>query len=204
MDRLTEDLYISEEPVLQELLADAKYEYVKKGTLLIEPGEVQTHMPVLIKGVFRGFLLDEDGRDITDCFAVSPGDIVAGCNVMEGPSLISMEAVTDCQVAMLPMAAVKEKMGRNMEALQLYNRYLMKALQRHWEEKMLMHCCNAMQRYQWFLKMYPGLIDTVCNKHIASFLGMTPVTLSRLRRQLREEQKAACAARLTPGKAECL
>ena len=110
MDRLTEDLYISEEPVLQELLADAKYEYVKKGTLLIEPGEVQTHMPVLIKGVFRGFLLDEDGRDITDCFAVSPGDIVAGCNVMEGPSLISMEAVTDCQVAMLPMAAVKEKM----------------------------------------------------------------------------------------------
>ena len=44
-----------------------------------------------------------------------------------------------------------------------------------------------MERYQWFLARYPGLISTVNNKHIASFLGMTPVTLSRLRRQVREQ-----------------
>ena len=43
-----------------------------------------------------------------------------------------------------------------------------------------------MGRYQWFLKKYPGLIDEVSNKHIASFLGMTPVTLSRLRQKLKE------------------
>ena len=47
-----------------------------------------------------------------------------------------------------------------------------------------------MERYQWFLKHYPGLIQTVSNKHIASFLGMTPVTLSRLRRKLRDEKLA--------------
>ena len=38
---------------------------------------------------------------------------------------------------------------------------------------MLMYRCSAMERYQWFLKMYPGLIDLVRNKHVASFLGMT-------------------------------
>ena len=52
-----------------------------------------------------------------------------------------------------------------------------------------MVCRNtAMQRYQWFLEAYPGFIDKVSNKHIASFLGMTPVTLSRLRRVLREKE----------------
>ena len=190
MERVTEDLYISQEPVLQELLADTKPEYVKKGTLLIEAGEVQAQLPVLIKGVLRGFLLDAEGRDITDCFAFRPGDIAAGCNVLGGPSQISMEAVTDCQVLLLPMTVVQEEMEQNMEALRLYNRYLVEALQRHWEGKMLMHRFSAMQRYQWFLQTYPGLIDTVCNKHIASFLGMTPVTLSRLRRQLREQDPA--------------
>ena len=94
MDRMTEGLYIPGELVLQELLADAKLEYVKKGTLLIETGEMQIQMPVLIEGVLRGFLLDEEGRDITDCFAFRPGDIATGCNVIGSPSLISMEAVS--------------------------------------------------------------------------------------------------------------
>ena len=73
------------------------------------------------------------------------------------------------------------------ELMEIYNFFLRKALARHWEGKILMHQCAAMERYQWFLREYPGLINAVSNKHIASFLGMTPVTLSRLRRKLREE-----------------
>jgi hypothetical protein len=46
-----------------------------------------------------------------------------------------------------------------------------------------------MERYQCFLKYYPDLINIVNNKHIASFLGMTPVTLSRLRHQLRQAER---------------
>lgn len=44
----------------------------------------------------------------------------------------------------------------------------------------------AMERYQWFLQAYPGLCYQVSGKQIASFLGMTQVTLSRLRRAMRE------------------
>ena len=69
----------------------------------------------------------------------------------------------------------------------MYNRYLVSALEYHWETKMLLYRCTAMERYRWFLSRYPGLIDSISNKHIASFLGMTPVTLSRLRRQLRSQ-----------------
>ena len=60
----------------------------------------------------------------------------------------------------------------------------------HWEIKTITTQHTAIERYQWFLKAYPGLIDHVSNKHIASFLGMTPVTLSRLRRAIREGSKA--------------
>ncbi|MEQ2617002.1 hypothetical protein AAAT94_07475 [Intestinimonas aquisgranensis] len=42
-----------------------------------------------------------------------------------------------------------------------------------------------MERYQWFLEAYPGLIDQVTHRYVASFLEMSPVTLSRLRSALR-------------------
>ena len=70
--------------------------------------------------------------------------------------------------------------------LQLYNKLLLIGLDRHWQEKINLLSCSAMQRYLWFLENYPNLIDLVGNKYIASFLGMTPATLSRLRRRLRE------------------
>ena len=46
-------------------------------------------------------------------------------------------------------------------------------------------CMSAPERYDWFLENYPGLIDRVQHRRIASFLCMTPVSLSRIRRTKR-------------------
>ena len=57
----------------------------------------------------------------------------------------------------------------------------------HIHHKHIMCHTSASERYRWFLSNYPGLIDRVPHRHIASFLNMTPVTLSRLRRAEREK-----------------
>lgn len=65
----------------------------------------------------------------------------------------------------------------------------------HLELKRIGSQYDAMKRYLWFLEKYPGLIDAVNNKYIASYLNMTPVTLSRLRRKLKdskEKEKNPC------------
>lgn len=187
-DFIENSFQLSDKKVIEKLEEVSKIEYFEKGKLLVEAGEVQTKLPVLLEGVFRGFLIDADGRDITDCFAYQQGDIVIGCNGLQAPSQISIEAMTHSKCLMIPISYVVSLTEHSAQFLQLYNRYLVGALEKHWKGKMLMHCYTAMQRYQWFLHEYPGMIDTVCNKHIASFLGMTPVTLSRLRRQLRENK----------------
>ena len=184
-DFLRDCLGLTDEKLIRRMAVFAKIEEYEKGKLLIETGAVQTYLPFLIEGIFRGFLLDRDGQDITDCFAYHRGDAVMGCNELGEPSRISIEAVSRSKCLLLPVREVGRLLEECPESMQLYNRLLTEALERHWEEKMLMHRCTAMERYQWFLIHYPGLITSVSNKHIASFLGMTPVTLSRLRRQVR-------------------
>lgn len=178
--------------IIQLLAASAKLEHLKKGDYVVEAGERQLQIPFLVKGVLRGFVVDENGQDITDCFACRSGDVVCGCNGITGLSPINMEALTDCDLLMVPVSVLENLLDRYPELGLIYNKLLTKALKRHWEIKRILYQ-SAMQRYQWFLENYPGLINRVSNKHIASFLGMTPVTLSRLRRRLREENEEVSA-----------
>ena len=46
---------------------------------------------------------------------------------------------------------------------------------------------NGEQRYRWFCREYPQFLERVPQYHIASFLGMTPVSLSRLRKQINQQ-----------------
>lgn len=148
---------------------------------------MSTILPLLLSGVFRGIFVEENGYEATDCFANQPGDALIGCNNFGEPSSITFEALTDCEILQIPLPVIDTLLLKYPEMMQIYSRGLLDALQRHWEIKRVMYQ-PALQRYIWFLNTYPGLNDVVNSKQIASFLGVTPVTLSRLRGQLREQK----------------
>ena len=180
-----EVLGIQDEQLVNQLAEVSRGETIKKGQRIISMGEVMDGLPILVNGVLRGYVVDENGRDITDCFVYQRGDAIIGCGGFCAPSLIHIEAITECQILVIPMTDLMQMMD-NPAMLQVYNYQLSDALRRHWQVKMQMYQSDAMTRYQWFLRNYPGLEEQVSGKHLASFMGMTPVTLSRLRRKLRE------------------
>lgn len=154
---------------------------VKKGTILFQAGEVQGKLMFLMSGIVRGFLLDVNGRDITDCFVFRSGMPVMASFELGERAPISVEALTDCELVCLPVSLVQELVERDVAYTLVYVRLLCAAVRAHWEMKAMLYQGSAKERYRWFLSTYPGLIDQVKHKHIASFLGMSPVTLSRLR-----------------------
>lgn len=150
-DCLEEILHL-EDTDLAASLADASRLFsCKKRQLVAKPDACSDWIPFLVSGVIRGYLTDEKGRDITDCFLYRPGEAV-----------------------------------QSAELQQLYSSYLLEKLKLERELKLLLGISSAMERYQWFLRRYPELADVVSIKHIASFLCMSPVSLSRLRGQLRK------------------
>lgn len=174
-------------PTLAKQLADLSRQMrLAKNELLVREGERQKHFVFLLQGVLRGYFLDINGREITDCIGFQCGTPAMASILLQEPSIISIEAVTPCELLTIEAQTLQQLLQQNTELVWIYNAYLQQALQTHWQIKTTVCQHTAMERYQWFLQAYPGLIDQMNNKHIASFLGMTPVTLSRLRRTLRE------------------
>ena len=135
-------------------------------------------------------ILDINGKDVTDFFSFCCGSTVMPfCQLeLDNPFPMTIEVLEDSQFFCIAISDLIELQYKYVEVMMLYNRLLIKALNEHWKLKQILNSYTAVQRYQWFLEEYPGLIGKVSNKYIASFLGMTTVTLSRLRRTLREKQ----------------
>lgn len=176
------------DPALVEALIEASVPlHLDQGGLLIREGEQPTVVPFLLEGIVRGYFFDENGREITDCFAVQPGSPVMPAADLQQPSPLYLEAVVACEFLVVSLADIQRLLGKYEELQQLYHQQLLDSFARHWEIKTTLCRSSAMQRYQWFLEKYPGLIDQVHHRSIASFLGMTPVTLSRQRSALLQE-----------------
>ena len=189
-------LGLKDAQLIQTLASISRREVVKKGELLFRAGERHDCIYFLKSGIVCGMILSADGQLLTDCIAFLPGELImpsdlsdllpqGGALHMDMSAYYSAEVIEDSALFRLPVAAAREVLANTPEAVQLQNRLLIYWTERHWQLKLAKQQMPALERYQWFLKQYPGLIDRIPNKYIASFLGMTPVTLSRLRRNLR-------------------
>lgn len=184
--------HLKDREFIQELVNATEIRHLKKGDCVVHIGEVQKDVYFLETGIARGYFLDINGKDVTDCFGFRCGTAVVSFGQLEldVPSSMTIEMLEEGSFFCIPVAVVIRLQQRYKEAMMLYNQLLIAAMKEHWELKRVLNSYTAVQRYQWFLEEYPGLIDKISNKYIASLLGMTPVTLSRLRRTLREEQKS--------------
>ena len=184
VETMYRDVYQVSDPILLKQLVDASHEWqVSKKCTLLHTGGIPEYLFFLIKGVVRGFFLDREGKDITDCLFSNFGSAIWPSMSLNDAARINLEAISDCIVLKLSVADIQRLMPQFPEMMMIYNRLLEHSLFYHWELKTMMYQCTAQERYEWFLKKYPGIIDQISHKYIASFLGMNPVTLSRLRKQ---------------------
>ncbi len=104
------------------------------------------------------------------------------------PASGTMEVLEDSEVLTVPLETVQKLMDQYPRLVEVYRDLVLRSAVMHRELKIAVYQYDALQRYQWFLRTYPGLIDRIPHKYIASFLNMTPVTLSNVRKAVREKQ----------------
>ncbi len=177
---------IQDRGLLDELEQICKVRRVSKGDVLVQIGEKQSEAAFLISGLFRGYYVDSEGKEVTDCFAYRRGDFVMCCYSINDVAHITLEALEESEIFCMPIHDIDVLIEQYPEISRLMCCYLTKALQIHWNCKVALTRLSATERYQWFLQTYPELIHLVKKKHVASFLNLTPQTLSQQRRNERQ------------------
>ena len=184
----TQVLKVTEPDVLQQCIRAIQVRNLRKGQVLLPCGESPTDVYFLKKGVLRGYYFDENGREITECISGTPGmSFMPGFDWHEPARINIGAAAAGTQVFAIPVALADDMLATRPESMQVYVEQIKLAGEIHLKARNALLEGAAPQRYQWFLQTYPGVADQVSGKIIASFLGITPVTLSRLRRSMRQE-----------------
>ena len=190
IDFFQKALGISDEALVQEVLRVSETKVLKKGEYVIRQGNVPTHVYFLMQGIARGLLSDVNGKEITDCLVFKCGSPIMPSSDITQPAPIDIQTLTECEVVRIAIPEVNRMLREYPSLSELYRQLIMESARLHWELKIAVYQYTAAERYQWFRDAYPGLSDKISNKYIASFLNMTPVTLSRLKQELKKQGDA--------------
>ena len=150
---------------------------ISSKTVLLEEGKVADKIYLIRKGCLRLFFYNE-GKDITFQFFFE-GDFVASFDSLyKGtPSLFSLES----EVLFIKKGDFYRKIESNPSLRMLYEEKIIERFS-FYQHLFLSRIKNTpQQRYEELLKEYPNIIQRVPQHYIASYLGITPVSLSRIR-----------------------
>ncbi|WP_025719617.1 Crp/Fnr family transcriptional regulator [Paenibacillus sp. 1-18] len=157
--------------------------HVQQGTYLIEAGEPVQHAYFCVEGLFRLFYTLADGREYNVGFSPEDDYVTSyGAMVTGERSTFTIEAMEDSVVIEIPYLVLKEL----MDTSHMWERFVRKSVERLYirkeeRERELLYL-SAKERYHAFLLKYPGLDKRIAQYHIASYIGISPVSLSRLLR----------------------
>ena len=163
---------------LSSILIPMKFQ---KGDTILEEGKVCSALYFVDKGMVRQYYY-KNKKDVTEHFSFE-GRIVFCIEsfLKQEPSRLIVEALENSQVYAIPYDALHALMVRNQEIEMLYRKILEHVAissQKHADSQRFE---NAAERYDRLLREKPEIILRAPMVHIASFLQMTPETLSRVR-----------------------
>ena len=168
----------SELDILESILVPRKY---LKGQMILSEGEVCKDLLYVAKGMTRQFYF-KNGKELTEHMSVEGGIVMCIESLFkEEPTRLQIEALEPTWVFAMPKARLEEVALHNVNIQILYRKILEESLIVSQVHADLVRFETSQDRYQKMCKLMPQVILRAPLIYIASYLQMTPETLSRVR-----------------------
>jgi CRP-like cAMP-binding protein len=177
------------EAQITELLANSETFNVKKRTILLKEGDTCSHIYFVHSGILRAGIHDEETKDWTQCFYSSETLRWAGLSsncLLRKPSDYFIEVLEDAQITAFPVHHFRQLRQSNLEWARFFECQLMTVFN-YLERKSINHFkFTPEKRYLVFMETYPQIVQSIPQHYIASYIGIVPESLSRIRKRLNE------------------
>ncbi len=157
----------------------------KKGDILLQPDDMVENQYYILEGCLRSYHVDKQGKEHTVQFGIKDwwiSDYTAFFS--DSKSIMNIEVIQDAIVYRLSRTD-KEYLYAQIPRIESFFRKKLEKAFAAFQKRILSNLSQtATQRYTNFIKTYPNIEKSIKNYHIASYLGITTESLSRIRKGL--------------------
>lgn len=166
-----------------ESLVEIKF--LQKGEIFIKKNKRNSKEYFLLEGVCKSYVINPEGEEITISFfneksILSPYTT----RTQEEISILNFQSLTDIKLAIIDATEFEKMMIDNLEIRNFGNTVLRNELYKKVEKEIGLASMTAKERLLKFRKQFPMLENLIPHTDIASYLGITNISLSRLRSDL--------------------
>lgn len=157
----------------------------KKNDIVFPEKRYNAYEYFQLEGISHRYNTDENRQILTTGIYLN-GTVITPhfARTMNGQSIFSIQALTDCTFVKIPIGTFDELRERNQQIRAFGQRVVEKEFIRNLNFEVIFRSCSAKERLIFFRANFPQLENRIPHTIIASFLGITPVSFSRLRHEL--------------------
>ena len=161
------------------------YHELKKDEYFIQKGQFAKEIAFLETGIVRAYYINSDGKEYNKTFFSAPTIIGSYASLIsKQKNTVAQQALTDCKIWKASFHTIEKLSEGNFEIERLRRIIAEGYFLRNEKKELEMALLDADKRYLILQKEYPGIELEIPQYHIASYLGISPTQLSRIRKKM--------------------
>ncbi len=169
----------------EELQSISEFKRIPAGAQIVKFGEMTSKIYMLVSGVVRCFISTESGKEFNKSFYMPTSFVGALTALREKEiSAFTFETLTDCKMYEVDYYELMKLCENNLVLKDLHNNVLAILYAKYEKRLVELISMDATERYLELRKQNPEIDEQISQYHIASYLGITPVQLSRIRKKI--------------------
>ncbi|MEC0181329.1 Crp/Fnr family transcriptional regulator [Paenibacillus peoriae] len=160
-------------------------EEYKKGTVLLRQGDVPTKCYFVLKGCVRQYSIDKAGKEVSSNFYTEEQAVsIFNRHQQNKPSAYTLTCLEDCTLVVGDLVVKKDMLDEYSQLESMIRKMVEENLGEVQDELASFIASAPEERYKALLRKRPHLVNRVPQHQLASYLGITPESLSRIKKRI--------------------
>jgi CRP/FNR family transcriptional regulator, cyclic AMP receptor protein len=175
---------------IAEFMSNAQVIKCEKRSVLLREGVISRYIYWVTKGIFRSGYTDDEGNEYTRLFACPdslPYLAAYSSFTSQSPSALFLEAIEEGELLAWHYDYIENVQNNDPKWLKFFKKQLDAIASMRDTKEIQEHTLSPEEQYSIFLTTYPDIGNRIPQHYIASYIGISPEGLSRIRRRMKDK-----------------